>query len=148
MERTCVLVKPDGVCKNVVGAVLARFFAQAGLHLRGLKMIKLGPPAQAEAFYAEHKGKSFYEPLMKFMTSAPIVATVWEGEGAIGKARTLMGATNSTEAAPGTLRREFGTNNRYNVVHGSDSPVSAEREVKFFFKSEELFEYGSNDWQI
>jgi nucleoside-diphosphate kinase len=146
MERTCVLVKPDGVCKNVVGIILARF-AQSGLHLRGLKMLKLAP-RRAEEFYAEHKGKPFYEPLVQFMTSAPIVATVWEAEGAIGKARALMGATNSTEAALGTLRREFGTNNRYNVVHGSDSSASAAREVAFFFGADEIFEYGSNDWQL
>src|SRR5580698_8743439 len=136
MEQTCVLVKPDGVCKNVAGAVLARF-SQAGLVPRALKMIKLSP-TQAEEFYGEHKGKPFYEPLVQFMTSAPIVATVWEAEGAIAKARSIMGATNSLEAVPGTLRREFGTNNRYNLVHGSDSPASAEREVRFFFKPEEM----------
>src|SRR5579862_5902282 len=106
MERTCILVKPDGVCKNIAGTVLARF-AQAGLLLRGLKMLKLSL-RQAEEFYAEHKGKPFYEPLVRFMTSAPIVATVWEGPGAIAKARAAMGATNSLEAAPGTIRREFG----------------------------------------
>ena len=146
MERTCVLVKPDGVCKNVVGAVLARF-AQAGLRLCGLKMLKLSP-SQAEKFYGEHKGKPFYEPLISFMTSAPIVATVWEAEGAIAKARSIMGATNSTEAAAGTIRREFGTNNRYNVVHGSDSPASAEREVPFFFKPDEIYTYQENDWKV
>ena len=144
MERTCVLVKPDGVCKNVVGPILARF-SQAGLHLRGMKMLRLSR-ALAEKFYAEHQGKPFYEPLVTFMTSAPIVATVWEGDGAVAKARSLMGATNSTEAAPGTLRREFGTNNRYNVVHGSDSTVSAEREIPFYFKPDELFSYEGNDW--
>src|SRR5262249_35708352 len=106
----------------------------------GLKMIRLSS-SQAEAFYAEHKGKPFYEPLVRFMTSAPIVATVWEGEGAIAIARAAMGATNSPEAAPGTLRREFGTNNRYNVVHGSDSPASAAREIGFFFKPEEIYTY-------
>ena len=82
------------------------------------------------------------------MTSAPIVATVWEGEGAIAKARSVMGATNSPEAAPGTLRREFGTNNRYNVVHGSDSAASAEREIGFFFKPDEQFTYNENDWKV
>lgn len=145
MEKTCILIKPDGVCKYSVGAVLDRF-AKAGLQLRGLKMLKLTPP-QAEEFYKEHKGKPFYEPLVRFMTSAPIVATSWEGDGAIGKARSVMGATNSPEAAPGTLRREFGTNNRYNVVHGSDSSASAEREIQFFFKPDELFAYGTDDWK-
>jgi nucleoside-diphosphate kinase len=104
--------------------------------------------AQAEEFYGEHHGKPFYEPLVQFMTSAPIVATVWEGEGAVAKARSVMGATNSTEAAPGTLRREFGTNNRYNVVHGSDSPNSAKREISFFFKPDELYPYQENDWKV
>ena len=146
MERTCILAKPDAVCKNLVGTILTRM-AQVGLSLRAAKMMKL-TTAQAEAFYAEHKGKPFYAPLITFMTSAPITATVWEGEGAIAKARSVMGATNSPEAAPGTLRREFGTNNRYNVVHGSDSPASAEREVKFFFKPEEIFTYHDNDWKV
>jgi nucleoside-diphosphate kinase len=146
MEQTCILVKPDGVCKNIVGTVLARF-TQAGLHLRGLRMLKLSM-AQAEEFYKEHKGKPFYEPLVAFMTSAPIVATVWDGAGAIAKARAVMGATNSPQADPGTIRREFGTNNRYNVVHGSDSPASAQREIGFFFKADELYSYGENDWKM
>ena len=144
VEQTCILVKPDGVCNNVVGKVVSRF-AEAGLRLRGLRMLKLSPQ-QAEQFYQEHKGKTFYEPLVRFMTSAPIVATVWEGAGAIAKARSVMGATNSPDAAPGTLRREFGTNNRYNVVHGSDSPASAAREITFFFKPDELHTYGADDW--
>ncbi len=146
MEQTCILVKPDGVCKNVANAVLDRF-AKAGLTLSGLKILKLSR-SQAEAFYKEHQGKPFYEPLVQFMTSAPIVASVWSGEGAVAKARGVMGATNSTEAASGTIRREFGTNNRYNVVHGSDSPASAEREIPFFFKREELFQYSDMDWKI
>ena len=146
VERTCVLVKPDGVCKNLVGVILARL-AKAGLSLRGLKMLKLSS-AQAEAFYQEHKGRPFYEPLIRFMTSAPIIASVWEGEGAVAQARRVMGATNSPDAAPDTLRREFGINNRYNVVHGSDSAVSAEREISFFFRPEELYVYTRNDWEM
>ena len=146
MEKTCILVKPDAVCKNLVGTVLDRF-AKTGLQLSGLKILKMSD-AQAEEFYQEHKGKPFYEALVKFMTSAPIVASAWAGDGAVAKARAVMGATNSPEAAPGTLRREFGTNNRYNVVHGSDSPVSAQREIRFFFKPEELFTYQENDWKV
>jgi nucleoside-diphosphate kinase len=146
MERTCVLVKPDAVCRNLIGAVLSRF-AKVGLSLRALKMLKLSAE-QAEDFYGEHKGKPFYAPLVKFMTSAPIAATVWEGEGAVAKARSVMGATNSPEAAPGTLRREFGTNNRYNLVPGSDSATSAEREIRFFFKPDEMFQYQENDWKV
>src|SRR5882762_6225593 len=98
MERTCILAKPDAVCKNLTGTVLERL-AKAGLYLRAAKMLRLSA-SQAEAFYGEHKGKPFYEPLIRFMTSAPIVATVWEGDGAIAKARSVMGATNSPEAAP------------------------------------------------
>ena len=146
MERTCILVKPDGVCKNLVGTVFSPF-SQAGLRMVGLKMTKLSS-AQAAEFYKEHRGKPFYEPLVRFMTSAPIVASVWEGEGAIAKARAIMGATNSPEAAPGTLRREFGVDNRYNLVHGSDSPASAAREIRFFFKAEEVYSYDDNDWKL
>ena len=146
MEKTCILVKPDAVCRNLTGTILERF-AKAGLSLLAAKMVRLSP-AQAEEFYKDHKGKTFYEPLILFMTSAPIVATVWEGSGAIAKARSVMGATNSPEAASGTIRREFGTNNRYNVVHGSDSPAAAAREVAFFFKPEEIFSYHENDWKV
>jgi nucleoside-diphosphate kinase len=110
-------------------------------------MLKLSA-SQAEGFYKEHHGKPFYEPLVKFMTSGPIVAMVWEGEDAITKARSVMGKTNSTEADPGTIRREYGTNNRYNAVHGSDSPASAEREIPFFFKAEEIYTYHDNDWKV
>lgn len=144
MERTLGLVKPDGVCKHHIGAILQRF-ESAGLKVVGLKMIRLDRP-KAEGFYAEHRGKPFYEGLVLFMTSGPIVAIVWEGNGAIARARELMGATDSAKAAPGTLRREFGTDNRYNLVHGSDSPESAEREIGYFFTPGELFTYGENDW--
>jgi nucleoside-diphosphate kinase len=145
-QQTLIIVKPDGVCQNIVGKVIARF-AEKGLRLRGLRMLKLSPQ-QAEQFYQEHQGKPFYEPLVRFMTSAPIVATVWEGADAIAKARSVMGATNSPQAAPGTLRREFGTNNRYNVVHGSDSPASSQREIDFFFKTDDLYTYDENDWKV
>jgi nucleoside-diphosphate kinase len=144
MQRTCILVKPDGVGKRRVGAVIDRL-ERAGLKLIGLKMVRLSP-ADAEEFYKEHQGRPFYPGLVVFMTSAPIVAAAWEGPEAVATARALMGATNSTQAAPGTLRREFGTDNRYNLVHGSDSAASAEREIAFFFKPEELYAYGDNDW--
>jgi nucleoside-diphosphate kinase len=146
VERTCILVKPDAVCRSLTGTVLGRF-AQAGLSLRALKMLRLSA-AQAEELYAEHQGKPYYEPLIRFMTSAPIVASVWEGEGAVAKARSVMGTTNSPQAAPGTLRREFGTDNRYNVVHGSDSVASAAREIRFFFKPDEIYMYQENDWKV
>ena len=139
-ERTCTLVKPDGVEKQLIGTVLSRF-EKAGLQLVGLKMLRLSR-ADAERFYAEHKERPFYPGLIEFMISSPIVASIWEGENAIQVARGVMGATNSPEAEMGTLRREFGTDNRRNLVHGSDSPKSAEREIAFFFKPEELFSYG------
>jgi nucleoside-diphosphate kinase len=144
-ERTCVLVKPDGVGLKRVGSVVDRF-ERAGLSLRGLKMIRLSR-TDAEAFYKEHQGKGFFEGLLAFMTAAPIVAMVWEGDKAITTVRSLMGATNSQAADSGTLRRDFGTDNRYNLVHGSDSPASAEREIQFFFKTGELFAYAAEDWK-
>jgi len=144
-ERTLVLVKPDGVGKRLVGTVLERF-EKAGLRIAGLKMRRLAVD-EAEAFYREHRGKPFYDPLIAFMTSAPIVAVVWEGKDAVTSARLLMGATDSPSALPGTLRRQFGTDNRRNLVHGSDSAASAQREIAFFFKPEELFQYGESDWQ-
>jgi nucleoside-diphosphate kinase len=145
VERTCILVKPDGVAKRRSGTVIDRL-ERAGLRLVGLKMLKL-TRGQAESFYREHHGKPFYEPLIQFMTSGPILATAWEGVDAIQAARGLMGATNSTQAAPGTLRKEHGTDNRYNLVHGSDSPASAAREIAYFFATSELFDYGENDWR-
>ncbi len=144
MERTLILVKPDGVGKHRVGSVLDRL-ERAGLRLLGVRMLKL-PQTQAEEFYKDHKGKPFYEPLIRFMTAAPIVASVWEAPAAVSQARSLMGATDSLKADAGTLRRDFGTNNRYNLVHGSDSVTSAQREIPFFFKPEELFTYGDHDW--
>jgi nucleoside-diphosphate kinase len=145
-QRTCTLIKPDGVCKQLTGTVLDRF-EKAGLRLVGLKMLRLSR-ADAERFYAEHKGRPFYLPLIDFMVSAPIVAAVWEGDQAVQKARALMGSTNSPEAQAGTLRRQFGLDNRRNLVHGSDSVLSAEREIAFFFKPEELFHYHAVDWLL
>jgi len=144
MEQTCILVKPDGVCQKRIGQVLERLEA-SGLRLLGMKLMKL-TPEQASAFYKEHHGKPFYDALVAFMTAAPIVATAWEGEDAVTTARSLMGATNSSAAAPGTLRRAYGTDNRHNLVHGSDSKESAKREIEFFFKSNELFGYSEKDW--
>jgi nucleoside-diphosphate kinase len=146
MQRTCILVKPDGVCTRRVGAVIDRL-ERAGLQLIGMKMMKLDRAA-AEAFYAEHRGKPFYEGLISFMTAAPIVATAWEGPEAVSKTRALMGGTSSAQAAAGTLRREFGADNRYNLVHGSDAPASAEREISFFFNPKELYIYQDNDWRV
>lgn len=145
LERTLVLVKPDGVCRRRIGKAVDRF-EQAGLRLAGLKMTRLSKE-RAQSFYQEHVGKPFFPGLLTFMTSAPIVAMAWEGAEAVKAARGLMGATDSQKAEPGTLRREFGTDNRYNFVHGSDSPASAAREIAFFFSPDELQTYGPDDWK-
>jgi nucleoside-diphosphate kinase len=144
VERTCTLIKPDGVCKHLIGTIIDRF-EKAGLQLIGLKMLQLSR-ADAERFYAEHKREPFYEPLVRFMISAPIVAAIWQGPAAIKQARVLIGSTNSPDALPGTLRKQFGVDNRRNLVHGSDSSVSAEREIAFFFKPDELYTYQDTDW--
>jgi nucleoside-diphosphate kinase len=145
IERTCILIKPDAVCKKHAGDVIGRL-EKAGLQLLALRMLRV-TRAHAEDFYQEHKGKEFYERLIRFMTSAPIVATAWQGENAVAVSRKLIGATDSRQAAPGTIRRDFGTDNRRNVVHGSDSVKSAEREISFFFKPGEILTYNVSDWQ-
>ena len=138
-KRTCILIKPDGIEKKVVGKILAKL-EESGFTLMGLKLI-VPEKSLYEKFYAEHQGKPFYDGLMNFMLSGPLVATVWqaeEGIDIIARSRQIIGATNSVEAAPGTLRQMYGTDNRRNVVHGSDSDAAADREIKILFKSEEL----------
>ena len=146
MERTCVIVKPDGVCKNNAGAVIARL-QQEGLKLVAIKMDKPSR-GKIEQFYDVHKGKHFFPALIDFMASAPLIVTAWEGKGAVKKVRETIGATNSLEAAPGTLRRMYGTDGRRNLVHASDSPENGLRETRFFFSESEIFVYGDNDWNI
>ena len=136
-ERTLSIVKPDAVGKNVIGEIYSRF-ERAGLKIIALKMLRLDRDSAA-GFYAEHKGKPFFEPLMEFMTSGPICVQVLEGDDAIQVNRALMGSTNPQEADEGTIRADFATTVDANAVHGSDSPQSAEREIAYFFPSEELF---------
>lgn len=144
MERTCVIIKPDGVGKKVVGEVISRF-EKEGLKLLAMKM--LWPEGKTlENFYAVHKGKYFFEPFMNFVSSGPIVVSAWEGEGAVKNVREILGATNSKEAAPGTLRQIFGTDGRRNLVHGSDSIENGVKEIDFFFKKNEIFEYDPDGW--
>lgn len=137
-ERTLSMIKPDAVGKNVIGEIYARF-EKNGLRIAAARMLRLSVD-DARRFYAEHEGQPYFEPLIDFMTSGPILAQVLEGDDAIAKNREIMGKTNSPEADPGTIRRDFGENNRRNAVHGSDSPKSAEREIAFFFKPEEVFD--------
>lgn len=138
-ERTFVLLKPDAVHRGLVGAVVHRF-ERRGLKMVGLKMMRVSR-SLAESYYAEHKGKSFFEGLMKYISSGPIVAMVLEGDNAIAIVRRMMGKTNSAEAEPGTIRGDFALTIGRNIIHGSDSVESAKREIGFFFKADELHEY-------
>ncbi|ADI00929.1 nucleoside-diphosphate kinase [Syntrophothermus lipocalidus] len=139
MERTFVMVKPDGVERGLVGEIIGRIEAK-GFKLVGLKMLKLSQ-AMAERHYAEHRGKPFFQELVDFITSSPVVAMVWEGNGVIESVRKLMGKTNPLEAEPGTIRGDFGIYISKNIIHGSDSPESAAREIEIFFRPDELVEY-------
>ncbi|WP_336368179.1 nucleoside-diphosphate kinase [Marinobacter sp. C2H3] len=135
-ERTLSIIKPDAVAKNVIGEIYTRF-EKAGLRIVAARMMHL-TQEQAEGFYAEHKERPFFNDLVAFMTSGPVVVQVLEGEGAILKNRDLMGATNPKEAAPGTIRADFASSIDANAVHGSDSAASAEREIAYFFNDDEL----------
>ena len=136
IERTFGIVKPDAVAKNAVGGVIQMIEA-AGLKLLGVKMLKLSS-AQAESFYGVHKARPFFPELVKFMTSGPCVVMALEGESAVSRYREVMGSTDSTKAAAGTIRAQFGTNIERNAVHGSDGPDTAKQEISFFFSAAEL----------
>ena len=136
VERTFSIVKPDGVAKNLIGEVYRRF-EKAGLKIIGSKMLQLRPD-QAEGFYAVHKARPFYNDLVKYMSSGPVVVQVLEGENAIKVNRDLMGATNPKQAAPGTIRADFASSIEENVVHGSDAVATAAIEIAFFFSEAEL----------
>jgi len=139
MERTFVMVKPDGVHRAFVGQVITRFETK-GLKLVGLKMLKI-PKEMAEEHYGEHVGKPFYEKLLSYITSGPVVAMVLEGKDAVNQSRRLIGATDPKKAEPGTIRGDFGLELGRNIVHGSDSTASAKREIAIFFREEELVDH-------
>lgn len=139
MERTYLMVKPDGVQRNLVGEIISRF-EKRGFKIVGLKMLQISR-ATAEKHYGEHVDKPFFKGLVDFITSGPVVAMVLEGKGVINAAREMMGATNPLKAAPGTIRGTYGIDTGRNVIHGSDSPESAKREIALFFKEDELFTY-------
>ena len=140
MEQTLILLKPDVVQRGLVGTIVRRI-ERRGLRIAAKKMMWMTPEL-AERHYGEHKGKPFYEPLVRVITTAPLIAMVVTGPEAISIMRTMMGPTNSKEASPGTIRGDFGLSNRHNLIHGSDSPESAEREIPLFFAEEEIFDYG------
>ncbi|MCK3654665.1 nucleoside-diphosphate kinase [Pasteurellaceae bacterium Macca] len=136
MQQTLAIIKPDATQRHLIGEILA-VIEKNGLQIKGLKMLHL-TQAQAEGFYAEHKGKAFFERLVSFMTSAPIVVAVLEGEEAVEKYRELMGATKVEDRRLGTLRKMFGLGLTDNSVHGSDSVASAQREIAYFFTPNEI----------
>ena len=136
IERTLSIIKPDAVAKNVIGEIYSRF-EKAGLKVVASKMLRLDDEL-AGGFYAEHRERGFFGDLLAFMTSGPVMVQVLEGEGAVLKNRELMGATNPAEAAAGTIRADFAVSIDANAVHGSDSVESAQREVSYFFKDEEI----------
>jgi nucleoside-diphosphate kinase len=142
-ERTFVLLKPDAVQRAVVGEIVGRF-ERRGLKLVAMKMLRV-TRSLGETYYAEHKGKSFFEPLMSYVSAGPVVAMVLEGDGAIAAVRRMMGKTNSAEAEPGTIRGDLALTIGRNVIHGSDSPESAKREIPLFFKPDELQTYSRID---
>lgn len=136
MERTFSIVKPDAVTRNLIGQIYQRF-EDNGLRIVASKMKRL-TREEAEGFYAEHKGREFYEPLINYMISGPIMVQVLEGDNAIQKNREIMGVTDPAKAAPNTIRADFAVSLRENSAHGSDSPESASREINYFFSPEEL----------
>ncbi|HEY9780628.1 MAG TPA: nucleoside-diphosphate kinase [Leptolyngbyaceae cyanobacterium] len=136
MERTFLAIKPDGVQRALVGEIIRRF-EDKGFTLVGLKFMKVSREL-AEQHYAVHREKPFFSGLVEFITSGPVVAMVWEGDGVVAAARKMIGATNPLTAEPGTIRGDFGINIGRNIIHGSDAPETAQQEVSLWFKEEEL----------
>ena len=140
MERTLIILKPDAVQRGLIGEIITRF-EKKGLQIVGSKFMQI-PRSLAETHYEPHKGKPFYAGLVSFMTSSPVVVLALAGKDAIVISRKMMGATFGSKAEPGTIRGDFGVSNSFNLIHGSDSPEAATRELGLFFKPEELI-----DWQ-
>ena len=142
-ERTLIIIKPDGVQRHLIGEIVGRF-EKKGLKLVAAKFMRVSEDL-ARGLYSVHEGKSFYEPLAAYLSSSPVLVTVWEAEGVIAMARKLAGATFGFEAEPGTIRGDLGSSTRYNLVHSSDSPESAEREIALFFKPDQIIDYELGD---
>ncbi|MDP2730914.1 MAG: nucleoside-diphosphate kinase [Dehalococcoidales bacterium] len=139
MERSLVLIKPDAMQRELAGTILSRF-QQEGLRLAALKMLHIDRDL-AERHYAVHAGKPFFNDLIKYITSTPVVAAVLEGEKAVERIRKIMGATDPARAEAGTIRKDFGLDIQQNAVHGSDSVETAEKEIKLYFAGDEIFDY-------
>lgn len=143
MEKTFLMIKPDGVQRNLIGTIVSRL-ENKGFKIVGAKLMVVSEDL-AKTHYGEHSERPFFGELVDFITSGPVFAMVLEGENAIKVARTVVGATNPSEADPGTIRGDFGMSVAKNIIHGSDSPESAEREIGLFFDVSELVEYDSNN---
>jgi nucleoside-diphosphate kinase len=146
MERSLVLVKPDGVQRGLIGEVISRL-EKRGLRLIAAKFLRVSPDL-AEKHYAVHKGKAFYEPLISFITSSPVMAMAWQGPDAIAAIRQSMGKTNAVEASTGSIRADFALQTRFNITHASDSPENGEFEIGLWFAPEELVDWKrcTEDW--
>jgi nucleoside-diphosphate kinase len=138
-ERTLIIIKPDGIQRHLAGEIITRF-EKRGFKLVAAKFMKISEDL-ARRLYAVHKGKSFYEGLVKYLPSAPILVMVWEAEGVIDMVRKMMGSTFGYDAQPGTIRGDFSCSKGYNLIHGSDSPASAEKEISLFFTPQEIIDY-------
>jgi nucleoside-diphosphate kinase len=146
MEKTFIMLKPDAVQRGLVGEVIARF-EKKGFKLVGMKLIQVDRTL-AEAHYEEHRGKGFFEPTVSYIMSSPVVAMVWQGKNGVAISRELMGATKPVDAKPGSIRGMYGMDVSRNIIHGSDSVASAEREIALYFKLEELIDYSKagDEW--
>ena len=146
VERTFTMLKPGVLARRVAGEIITRF-ERKGFIIRAVKTLRIDR-ALAEAHYAEHRGKDFFERLVAYITSGPVLAMVLEGDGAIAMLRKLCGSTKAEEAAPGTIRGDYGMHTNLNIIHASDSPESAAREIGLFFRPDEILEWedGSHDW--
>jgi len=138
-QRTLVIIKPDGVQRSLVGAILGRF-EQRGLQIVALRLMQVSREL-AERHYGEHRGKGFFEGVVSYMSSSPVVVAALEGPNAVAVVRSTMGATNAADAAPGTIRGDMALEIGRNLVHGSDSPESSAREIELFFRAEDLVSY-------
>lgn len=145
MERSVVLVKPDGVQRGLVGEIIARF-EKRGMHLVGLKMMSLSD-ALLDEWYAHHKEKPFFPGLKKFMMSTPVVAMVWQAPGAASVIRKMIGVTKASEAEMGTVRGDYALSTQYNIIHASESAEIAKKEIELIFNSHELFDWNKTDLQ-
>ena len=146
MEQTYLMVKPDGVQRGICGEIISRF-EKKGLKLVAMKLMVI-PEATAKKHYAEHEGKKFFPSLISYITSGPVLAMVWEGDNAVQVCRNLMGKTNPANAEVGTIRGDFSPFMSFNVIHGSDGPESAEREIAIYFNEDEICDKWQTSFEI